>query len=52
MGTPMFASAPTCDGQWYAILVTLKGTINSVIPGVFASKAEADKNARRYIDRR
>ena len=48
MGTPMFTSAPTCDGQWYSVLVTLRGTISRVIPGVFASKAEADENARRY----
>jgi hypothetical protein len=47
----MFASAPTCDGQWYAMLVTLKGTIAVVIPGVFASKSEADENARRFIGR-
>jgi len=49
MGSPLFASAPTCDGQWYAVLVTLSGTILRVIPGVFASKADADENARRYI---
>lgn len=49
MGTPMFASAPTCNGQWYAMLVTLGGTIIRIIPGVFASKAESDENARRYI---
>lgn len=51
MGTPMFASAPTRDGQWYAMLVTLKGAIIDVIPGVFASKADADANARRFIGR-
>lgn len=52
MGSPMFASAPTCDGQWYSVLVTLSGAIKDVIPGVFASKAEADRNARRHIGRR
>jgi hypothetical protein len=49
MGSPMFASAPTCDGQWYAMIVNLTGKITRVIPGVFASKAEADENARRYV---
>jgi hypothetical protein len=52
MGKSMFASAPTSEGQWYAMLVRLNGTIGSVIPGVFASKAQADENARRYIGRR
>ena len=51
MGKPMFASAPTTDGQWYAMILTLRGTILAVIPGMFASKAEADEHARRYIGR-
>lgn len=51
MGAPMFASAPTFDGQWYSVLVTLQGTFSRRIPGVYASKAEADDNARRYISR-
>lgn len=49
MGTPMFASAPTSDGQWYAMVVRMNGTISGVIPGIFATKAAADDNARRYV---
>jgi hypothetical protein len=49
MGSPMFASAPTSDGQWYAMLVRLNGTIGGTIPGTFATKVASDDNARRYV---
>jgi hypothetical protein len=52
MGTPMYASAPTCNGQWYSVVVSVRGSIASIIPGVFTSKAEADQNARRFIGSR
>jgi len=52
MGTPMFASAPTADGQWYAVRVTSQGVIRGIIPGLFGSKAESDDSARRYVDQR
>lgn len=49
MGTPMFASAPTSEGQWYSVMVRQNGTIAGVIPGVYATKAAADENAKREV---
>ena len=50
MGPPMmFASAPTSDGQWYAVRVRPNGRIVDQIPGLFESKATSDINAKRYV---
>ena len=49
MGTPMYASAPTADGRWYAVRVSPGGLICGVIPGLFGSKPAAEENARRQI---
>ena len=50
MGTPvMFASAPTPDGQWYAMRVRANGSISGVIPGLFESKTASDANAKRDL---
>lgn len=49
MGTPMFASAPTADGRWFAIRIHPNGTIAGVIPGLFDSKSGADAHAKRDV---
>jgi hypothetical protein len=46
MGTPMYASAPTADGRWYAVRIRPNGQIGGVIPGLFDSKTAADANAK------
>jgi len=51
MGTPMFASAPTSEGRWFAVRVRANGMIGGVIPGLFESKAAADENAKRDVGR-
>lgn len=49
MGSPMYASVPTGDGQWYAIRICSKGWIAYVIPGLFATKIASDENAKRAL---
>jgi len=45
----MFASAPTSDGQWYAVRLRPDGRIVDQIPGLFENKAAADGNARHFV---
>jgi hypothetical protein len=49
MGPPIYASAPTADGRWYAVRLHPNGRISGVIPGLFDSKAAADSNAKREV---
>lgn len=49
MGPPMYASAPTADGRWYALRVRPNGQIAGVIPGYFDSKSASDSNAQRQV---
>lgn len=49
MGKPMYASAPTADGWWYAVRVYSNGAFAGVVPGLFDSKAAADANAERDV---
>lgn len=49
MGSPMYASAPTADGRWFAVRVRPNGQIGGVIPGLFGTKAASDENAKRII---
>lgn len=49
MGTPMFASAPTSEGQWYAVRVRANGMICGTVPGFFETKSESDDNAKRQV---
>ena len=46
---PMYASEPTGDGRWYAVLVRKDGWATYRIPRFFDSKAEADAHAQREI---
>ena len=49
MGMPMYASTPTADGRWYAVLIRPNGWVNGVVPGQFGSKEAADANAKREL---
>jgi len=49
MGPPIFASAPTADGRWFAVRVRPSGQIRDVIPGLFDTKAQCDSNAKREV---
>ena len=49
MGPPMYASAPTGDGRWYAVRVRPNGRIGGIIPGLFESKSASDANAKREV---
>jgi hypothetical protein len=50
MGKPMFVSVPAGVDGYFAVLLNSLGCAVGRIPGVFATLAACNANARRYIE--